>query len=87
MVLNQTLPYSLIAILKIKWQHLILATLDTAVSAFLSSSPLIPMVVAIAQYAGYSRCNRHTENTCLCFAGGCNGDDFRINLWNILLKT
>src|SRR5690606_12126523 len=38
----------LIAILKIRWQHVLLATLATAVSAFLSASPLIPMVVAIA---------------------------------------
>jgi uncharacterized membrane protein YraQ (UPF0718 family) len=42
------LVYSLIAILKIKWQHVLLAALATAASAFLSSSPQIPMVVAIA---------------------------------------
>lgn len=42
------LIYSLIFILKIKWQHVLLAALATAISAFISSSPLIPMVVAIA---------------------------------------
>ncbi|MBZ0244224.1 MAG: permease, partial [Bacteroidales bacterium] len=42
------LMYSLIAILKIKWQHVLLAVIATAASAFLSSSPLIPMVVGIA---------------------------------------
>lgn len=42
------LIYSLIAILKIKWQHVTLAVIVTAISAFVSSSPLIPMVVGIA---------------------------------------
>ena len=42
------LIYSLIAILKIKWQHVLIAAVVTAISAFVSSSPLIPMVVAIA---------------------------------------
>ncbi len=42
------LVYSLIFILKIKWQHVILAVLATAVSGFLSPSPLVPMVVGIA---------------------------------------
>ncbi len=42
------LIYSLIAILKTKWQHVLLAVIATAASAFLSSSPLIPMVVGIA---------------------------------------
>ena len=41
------LIYSLIAILKIKWQHVLLAVIATAASAFLSSSPLIPMVVGV----------------------------------------
>lgn len=41
------LVYSLIAILKIKWQHVLLAAFATAASAFVSSSPLIPMVVGI----------------------------------------
>ena len=41
------LVYSLIAILKIKWLHVLLAVIATVASAFLSSSPLIPMVVGI----------------------------------------
>ncbi|HKL72463.1 MAG TPA: permease [Marinilabiliaceae bacterium] len=46
--LGLLLIYSLIAILKIKWVHVLLAVTATAISAFLSSSPMIPMVVAIA---------------------------------------
>ncbi|HAF30696.1 MAG TPA: hypothetical protein DCG75_16765 [Bacteroidales bacterium] len=42
------LIYSLIFILKLKWQYVMLAAAVTAISAFISSSPLIPMVVAIA---------------------------------------
>lgn len=42
------LIYSLIKILKLKWQYVALAAVATAVSAFISSSPLVPMVVAIA---------------------------------------
>jgi len=42
------LIYSLIAILKIKWQHVALAATATALSGFVSSSPLIPMIVGIA---------------------------------------
>ncbi|MFO8129156.1 MAG: permease [Bacteroidales bacterium] len=42
------LIYSLIAILKIRWQHVAIAALATAASAFLASSPLIPMIVGIA---------------------------------------
>jgi len=42
------LIYSLIFILKIKWLWILLAALATAVSAFLSPSPMIPVVVAIA---------------------------------------
>ena len=42
------LAFSLIYILKIKWQHVLLATMATALSAFFSSSPLVPMVVGIA---------------------------------------
>lgn len=45
------LVYSLIAILKIKWQHVAIAALATIVSAFVSSSPLIPVIVAIAGLA------------------------------------
>ncbi|MBN1598454.1 MAG: permease [Bacteroidales bacterium] len=42
------LSFSLIYILKLKWQHVMLATIIIAVSAFLSPSPLIPMVIGIA---------------------------------------
>jgi uncharacterized membrane protein YraQ (UPF0718 family) len=42
------LIYSLIAILKLKWQYVALAAIVTTISAFISSSPLIPMVVGIA---------------------------------------
>ncbi len=42
------LIYSLIAILKINWYHVLLVFLATASSAFLSSTPLIPVVVGIA---------------------------------------
>jgi uncharacterized membrane protein YraQ (UPF0718 family) len=47
-VLGLVFIYSLIAILKIKWQHVAIATIVTAISAFVSSSPLVPMMVAIA---------------------------------------
>lgn len=42
------LIFSLIYILKLKWQYVMLGALATAASAFLSSSPLVPMVVGIA---------------------------------------
>lgn len=42
------LIYSLITILKLKWQYVALAAIATAISGFISSSPLIPMVVGIA---------------------------------------
>ncbi|MCF8357579.1 MAG: permease [Prolixibacteraceae bacterium] len=47
-VFAMVLMFSLIFILKLKWQHVILAALATAASAFISPSPLIPMVVGIA---------------------------------------
>lgn len=47
-LLGLLLVYSLIAILKIKWQHVLVAVGATASSALVSSSPLIPMVVGIA---------------------------------------
>lgn len=47
-VFSVVLVFSLIYILKMKWQHVLLAAAATALSAFLSSSPLIPMVVGIA---------------------------------------
>jgi uncharacterized protein len=46
--LSVLLSFSLIYILKIKWLHVTLAVLATAASAFLSSSPMIPMIVGMA---------------------------------------
>jgi len=45
------LIFSLIYILKLKWQYVIIAAIFTTVSAFLSSSPLIPVIVGIASIA------------------------------------
>lgn len=42
------LGFSLVYILRIKWQHVLIAALATALSAFISSSPMIPVLVAIA---------------------------------------
>lgn len=42
------LVWSLIRILKLKWQYVILAAAATAISAFISSSPLVPVLVAMA---------------------------------------
>lgn len=42
------LTFSLIYILKLKWQHVLLGAAATAAAAFLSASPLVPMVVGIA---------------------------------------
>jgi uncharacterized protein len=42
------LAFSLIYILKMKWQYVIAVALVTALSAFASSSPLVPMIVGIA---------------------------------------
>lgn len=41
------LIFSLIYILKIKWQHVALASVLTIASAFLTSSPLVPVLVGI----------------------------------------
>jgi uncharacterized protein len=46
--LSVLLSLSLIYILKIKWQHVTLAVLATAASAFLSNTPMIPMIVGMA---------------------------------------
>lgn len=46
--LGLLLIYSLVAILKIKWQHVVIATVVTAISAFVSTNPQIPVVLAIA---------------------------------------
>src|SRR6056297_2468150 len=42
------LVFSLIYVLKLKWQYVIAAAAVTAASAFLTTSPLVPMVVGIA---------------------------------------
>ncbi|MEX2428570.1 MAG: permease [Bacteroidales bacterium] len=47
-VLSVFMAFSLIYILKIKWLHVTLAVLTTAASAFLSSSPMVPMIVGMA---------------------------------------
>jgi len=47
-VFSLVLVYSLIFILKIKWQYVLLVAVATAIAAFAGSSPLIPVVVAIA---------------------------------------
>ena len=46
--LTLVLVFSLIYILKLKWQYVLIASVVTAISAFISSSPLIPMGVGIA---------------------------------------
>lgn len=46
--LSVLLSLSLIYILKIRWLHVTLAVLATAASAYLSSSPMIPMIVGMA---------------------------------------
>ncbi|MDD4729111.1 MAG: permease [Dysgonamonadaceae bacterium] len=56
------LIYSLIAILKIKWMHVLLAVIATAASAFLSSSPLIPMVVGIAALSVITLIDKNDED-------------------------
>ncbi len=47
-VLSVFLAFSLIYILKINWLHVTLAVLATAASAFISSSPMVPMLVGMA---------------------------------------
>jgi len=42
------LVFSLIYVLKLKWEYVITAAAVTAVSAFLTSSPMVPVVVGIA---------------------------------------
>ena len=56
------LIYSLIAILKIKWLHVLLAVIATIASAFLSSSPLIPMVVAIGALSVITLIDKNDED-------------------------
>ena len=56
------LIYSLIVILKIKWLHVLLAVVATAASAFLSSSPLIPMVVGIGALSVITLIDKNDED-------------------------
>ena len=56
------LIYSLIAILKIKWLHVLLAVIATTVSAFLSSSPLIPMVVGLGALSVITLIDKNDED-------------------------
>lgn len=46
-VFAMVLVFSLIYILKLKWQNVLLASIVTVASAFVTSSPLVPMVVGI----------------------------------------
>jgi uncharacterized protein len=47
-VFSVILAFSMIYILKIKWWHVVLTVIATAISALISNSPLVPMVVGIA---------------------------------------
>ncbi|MCF8217637.1 MAG: permease [Bacteroidales bacterium] len=47
-VFGLLLIYSLIAILKIKWQHVAIATVVTAIAGIVSTNPQVPMIVGIA---------------------------------------
>ncbi|MDX2414765.1 MAG: permease [Bacteroidales bacterium] len=47
-VLALVLSFSLVYILKLKWQYVLLAVLATTLSAFLSNSPMVPVLVALA---------------------------------------
>jgi uncharacterized membrane protein YraQ (UPF0718 family) len=42
------LVFSLIYILKIKWLHVLAASLITLLSAFIASSPMVPMIIGVA---------------------------------------
>lgn len=53
------LIYSLIFILKIKWQHVVVVAIVTVISAFLCSSPLIPMIVGIAGISVITLIDKH----------------------------
>ncbi|ASB49233.1 permease [Alkalitalea saponilacus] len=47
-IFSLMLMYSLIYILKIKWQWVVVGGIITAASGFLTSSPLVPMIVGVA---------------------------------------
>ena len=57
------LVFSLIFILKLKWQYVALGVITTAASAFLTTSPLVPMVVGIAALSILTLTDKkHDEN-------------------------
>lgn len=57
------LGFSLIFILKLKWQYVVLGAIVTAASAFFAASPLVPMVVGIAALSIITLTDKkHDEN-------------------------
>ncbi len=57
------LVFSLIFILKLRWQYVALGVIATAASAFLTTSPLVPMVVGIAALSIITLTDKkHDEN-------------------------
>ena len=57
------LVFSLIFILKLKWQYVVLGAIVTAASAFFAASPLVPMVVGIAALSIITLTDKkHDEN-------------------------
>ncbi len=57
------LIFSLIYILKIKWLHVLAASLITIISAFVASSPMVPMIVGVAGLSVITLLDkRDTEN-------------------------
>ncbi len=55
------LVFSLIYILKLKWQYVIAAAIVTSASALLTTSPLVPMVVGIAGVSVLTLTDRRDE--------------------------
>ncbi|WP_462316984.1 permease [Marinilabilia sp.] len=57
------LVFSLIYILKLKWQYVLLGVIATIASAYLTTSPLVPMVVGIATLSIITLADKkHEEN-------------------------
>ena len=57
------LIFSLIYILKIKWLHVLAATIITIISAFVASSPMVPMIIGVAGLSVITLLDkRDTEN-------------------------
>ncbi len=56
------LVLSLIFILKIKWQHVMMAAAATAISAFISPTPLVPVVVAVIGLSIITLTDKHDPN-------------------------